>query len=717
MQRVLGILGALGRRVPSGRAACLLVIIPASLLSAWGALAGQEDACFGYPEPIGSLSLDGGDNLLGGASMPADGKTLYYCVWQGSSRANWIMKASREDVGVPFEGGARLSTGGDPYRNVNIPGKRSYAPRISADGRWLYFGAVDQRAGLSTWNIWVARNSAPQDPEASFDEVALLPDVNGFEQGEADFPGCVSPDGRELFFTKRYLLHRARFNVAHEPLEGFHDIEQLAFLNSGFRCIHGPAISADGRYLVWSDAPNWWCGDTYRAGGHGLTDLWMAFRASGDPDAAFGPPVNLPAPPNSSDQEYWPWLWDDCEGTVSVLFSNSWSIRTAPSGCFGADPETRARLTISEGPGEGVVLDATSSTPAEAIVSYEWRLGSDSTGETPELVLDHPGRHLVTLRVATDGGTCDYHSETVKAPCPSGDVAPWTSANLGEPTFPGGAWFSRGESAGAEEDPCLEVCASGGAGVAGTNDQFHFVHQEVSGDAVLTARIAEIASQGQDGYVGLMVRESLEPTARYASVLVAGTGTKRFRFRFREVEGQQSSRVLGEIAVLPDAWIQIRRCGPDLVGLASPDGAAWTEIDRIRMEDAPDTLFAGVAALSADRLPDWTFAPMRATISDIELGAPPLESFARGDADADGEWNLTDAVYLFETLFRGGKLPDCFDAADADDSGELDITDGIYILNWLYLGGLQPPPPYPDCGADPTADPLGCDSYPPCQKR
>ena len=37
-----------------------------------------------------------------------------------------------------------------------------------------------------------------------------------------------------------------------------------------------------------------------------------------------------------------------------------------------------------------------------------------------------------------------------------------------------------------------------------------------------------------------------------------------------------------------------------------------------------------------------------------------------------------------------------------------------YVLTFLFSAGTPPPAPYPNCGLDPTADQLGCNSFPPC---
>ena len=82
--------------------------------------------------------------------------------------------------------------------------------------------------------------------------------------------------------------------------------------------------------------------------------------------------------------------------------------------------------------------------------------------------------------------------------------------------------------------------------------------------------------------------------------------------------------------------------------------------------------------------------------------------FIRGDADVNGEPNVTDAVVVLRHLFQGASAPPCLDAADADDTGVLDLTDAVYLLRALFQGGTAPPAPYPERGTDVTADELDC---------
>ncbi len=89
-------------------------------------------------------------------------------------------------------------------------------------------------------------------------------------------------------------------------------------------------------------------------------------------------------------------------------------------------------------------------------------------------------------------------------------------------------------------------------------------------------------------------------------------------------------------------------------------------------------------------------------------------AFRRGDSNTDGAVNLSDAVSTLTYLFLSGDRPTCLDASDADDDGVVNLTDAVYTLNALFNGGPALPPPGLECGVDPSADELGCDSYPGC---
>ncbi len=87
--------------------------------------------------------------------------------------------------------------------------------------------------------------------------------------------------------------------------------------------------------------------------------------------------------------------------------------------------------------------------------------------------------------------------------------------------------------------------------------------------------------------------------------------------------------------------------------------------------------------------------------------------FVRLDCNADGSVNISDPIYNLEFLFNSGPSV-CFDAMDSNDDSSVNLADVIHGLNAIFGLGPVPSAPYPDCGTDPSADALGCDSFPSC---
>ncbi|MEM7165492.1 MAG: hypothetical protein AAF581_08510 [Planctomycetota bacterium] len=87
----------------------------------------------------------------------------------------------------------------------------------------------------------------------------------------------------------------------------------------------------------------------------------------------------------------------------------------------------------------------------------------------------------------------------------------------------------------------------------------------------------------------------------------------------------------------------------------------------------------------------------------------PASDFIRADSNQDLELNIVDAVFTLNYLTGSGSMP-CLDAGDANDDGAVDIVDAVLTLHILFAGTALPQAPWPNCGADPTADSLDCAS-------
>ncbi|MEM7260738.1 MAG: PQQ-dependent sugar dehydrogenase, partial [Planctomycetota bacterium] len=155
----------------------------------------------------------------------------------------------------------------------------------------------------------------------------------------------------------------------------------------------------------------------------------------------------------------------------------------------------------------------------------------------------------------------------------------------------------------------------------------------------------------------------------------------------------------------------------NLIGVTSSD-PSWIYVDP----GSPETslLFQKINCAFpsvGERMPvAGTLSPsdqalVRDWIAQLPVG-PTEPPFVRGDANADGAFNIADAVSTLALLFDGASLP-CDQAVDSNDDESLDIGDAIWTLAALFSSGPVPASPYPTCGPDGTAGALGCAAFTP----
>ena len=121
---------------------------------------------------------------------------------------------------------------------------------------------------------------------------------------------------------------------------------------------------------------------------------------------------------------------------------------------------------------------------------------------------------------------------------------------------------------------------------------------------------------------------------------------------------------------------------------------------------------------SSPSLINCTIAQNNAAVVDLgayELGDCPGTLFRRGDSNADGATDISDAVAILGYLFLGGNRVPCEQAGDANDDGALEISDAVHILSFLFLGDKTIAPPVGTCGVDPTGHSVPCGSFPGCE--
>ena len=61
-----------------------------------------------------------------------------------------------------------------------------------------------------------------------------------------------------------------------------------------------------------------------------------------------------------------------------------------------------------------------------------------------------------------------------------------------------------------------------------------------------------------------------------------------------------------------------------------------------------------------------------------------------GDANGDGEINVSDPVSIVNYVFAGGDPPDPMEAGDVNCDGTCNVSDAVWLINYVFAGGNEP---------------------------
>jgi ABC-type transport system involved in multi-copper enzyme maturation permease subunit len=129
-------------------------------------------------------------------------------------------------------------------------------------------------------------------------------------------------------------------------------------------------------------------------------------------------------------------------------------------------------------------------------------------------------------------------------------------------------------------------------------DALTFVHQPLTGDGSITARVAELT--GEKGFshewakAGIMLKESTQPGSRYAAMMVTpGHGVR--------LQANYTTDLAGSDSTTP-RWLRLTRTGGTITGYESADGFAWSEVGTVDLGELPSTVEVGMFATSPDRV-------------------------------------------------------------------------------------------------------------------
>jgi regulation of enolase protein 1 (concanavalin A-like superfamily) len=169
------------------------------------------------------------------------------------------------------------------------------------------------------------------------------------------------------------------------------------------------------------------------------------------------------------------------------------------------------------------------------------------------------------------------------------------------------------------------VVAGGGANMWFTNDAFHFLWKQASGDTTLSAKIAFVGSGGNAHRKAcLLVRQSLNPESAYADAALHGDGLTSLQYR--ETAGARTYEIQASISA--PQFLRIEKLGNYVSISHSSDGKAWSPAGgnfRLKLQD-PYYVGLGVCSHDDAAIEKAAFLEVQINPGNPEVRKPQLFS-------------------------------------------------------------------------------------------
>ena len=179
-------------------------------------------------------------------------------------------------------------------------------------------------------------------------------------------------------------------------------------------------------------------------------------------------------------------------------------------------------------------------------------------------------------------------NETMTTP-PATDVLDrWIAIDINNP-LPGGQKVI--------SDNAIELYAAG-SDVYGTEDQFRFVYQKLSGDFTLSATMDYLTFTNTYAKAGLMIRQDLEKDSVFASINIFPDGSVEYGARPAKGQNVWTKIVMGP--ELPEIQLKLVRKGNVIERYFACGGSDWDKLDSVEFEDLPADIYAGLFCTSHD---------------------------------------------------------------------------------------------------------------------
>jgi ABC-type transport system involved in multi-copper enzyme maturation permease subunit/regulation of enolase protein 1 (concanavalin A-like superfamily) len=222
-----------------------------------------------------------------------------------------------------------------------------------------------------------------------------------------------------------------------------------------------------------------------------------------------------------------------------------------------------------------------------------------------------------------------------------------------------------------------------GPGGEPVSDSFYFVHQTLTGDGSITARVTSLtgvyhsqgtAQVGSDAGLasgtqpwtkaGIIIEQGTAQGSAYAAVTTTGSNGVRMQYNYTH----DLAGLPGKVSATSPQWLRLTRSGETITGYDSTDGVHWTRIGTATLPGLPSDVQAGMFTTSPG------YSVTSSSFGGGTTGGAPTQATGTFDnLSLQGAW--TPGTWTGTAIGGGGPL-----GGNGPNAEQFSQSDGTYTV-------------------------------------
>ncbi len=185
--------------------------------------------------------------------------------------------------------------------------------------------------------------------------------------------------------------------------------------------------------------------------------------------------------------------------------------------------------------------------------------------------------------------------------------------------------------------------SAAGADIGGTADEFRYAFKRLTGDGSILVRVDSVLNANASAKAGVMIRETLDPGSRHATVVVTPGSGVAFQRRLINNDVSVGTTQAGLTA---PRWVKLTRTGSLLTAQHSADGVTWTDLTATGAATSDTVVMGGTMYIGLAVTSNAAGVSCTAVFSGVKTTGNVTGAWQQAEIGVDHPGNSPQGLYV-----------------------------------------------------------------------